>query len=170
MHARTLTAIVVAIGARAARGRRGHRRSYVQIERVGTPLSAGTHGARSVRVGKRSQVLVVEDDPAVQESLCELFAREGYEVALANNGAEAIELMEEGATPCCVLVDLLMPGIVGHEFLDYMSREDRVADTPLAIITGSPYLAPEGYRMFVKPLDMRALLDFVGSHCTIDRP
>ena len=121
-------------------------------------------------MAKRSQVLVVEDDAAVSESLRELFAREGYDVALASNGAEAIEMMEEGAAPCCVLVDLLMPGIVGHEFLDYMSREDRVCETPVAIITGSPYLAPDGYRMFPKPLDMRALLDFVGSHCPIGRP
>jgi two-component system response regulator MprA len=120
-------------------------------------------------VPERGQVLVVEDDAAVSESLRELFAREGYDVALASNGAEAIEMMEEGAAPCCVLVDLLMPGIVGHEFLDYMAHEDRVSDTPVAIITGSPYLAPEGYKMFPKPLDTRALLDFVCTHCPVNR-
>ncbi len=121
-------------------------------------------------VARRSQVLIVEDDAAVRDALRELFAREGYEVTTANNGAEAIEQLEEGASPCVVLVDLLMPGVVGHELIDYMQREARVASTPVAIITGSPYLAPEGYTMFPKPLDMRSLLDFVGAHCPIDGP
>jgi CheY-like chemotaxis protein len=119
-------------------------------------------------VAKHGQILIVEDDAAVRDALGELFAREGYDVATANNGAEAIEQLEEGASPCVVLVDLLMPGIVGHELIDYMQREERVSKTPVAIITGSPYLAPKGYAMFPKPLDTRSLLDFVGAHCPIE--
>ena len=114
----------------------------------------------------RSHLLIVEDDIAVQATLDELFSREGYDVAIANNGGDAIELLEHGMRPCCVLVDLLMPGIVGHELLSYM-QEDPHRSIPVAIITGSPHLAPTGYPMFSKPLDTQALLDFVGARCPV---
>jgi DNA-binding NtrC family response regulator len=120
----------------------------------------------SIAVTTRSQVLVVEDDVAVQAALDELFAREGYDVTIANNGAEAIEVLESGARPCCVLVDLLMPGIVGQELLEYID-EQLHASTAVAIITGSPHLAPSGYPMFTKPLGMRELLDFVSAKCPL---
>jgi CheY-like chemotaxis protein len=111
-------------------------------------------------------VLVVEDDLAVQTALDELFAREGYRVVVAMNGVEAIEILEAGLKPCCVLVDLLMPGIIGTELLDYMQEADRTG-IPVAIITGSPQLAPPGYPMFSKPLDTQALLDFVTQRCPV---
>jgi len=117
-------------------------------------------------VSDRAKVVVVEDDLAVQASLAELLAREGYDVLVANNGAEAIELLEDNVHPCCALVDLLMPGIVGQEFLEYMREEPR-ASIPVAIITGSPQLAPSGYPMFSKPVDTHALLDFVIRRCPL---
>ncbi len=112
----------------------------------------------------RSQILIVEDDLAVQAALEALFSREGYDVVLANNGAEAIDLLEHGLQPCCVLVDLLMPGIVGQELLHYL-QEPEHATIPVAIVTGSPHLAPSGYPIFTKPLDRQAVLDFVTSKC-----
>lgn len=115
---------------------------------------------------ERATLLVVEDDVAVRSALDELFAREGYDVLAAQNGADAIEILESGVHPCCVLVDLLMPGIVGQEFLEYMREESR-ASIPVAIITGSPQLAPSGYPMFPKPVDMHALLDFVFLRCPL---
>lgn len=100
----------------------------------------------------------------MQAALDELFAREGYEVVVANNGVEAIQMLERGLHPCCVLVDLLMPGIIGQELLEYLRSEGR-SQIPVAIVTGSPHLAPPGYPMFRKPLDMQALLDFVMARC-----
>lgn len=140
----------------AQRPSRAHR-AYVSARKV--------HDPRYV-VRERGKVLVIEDDPAVQVSLDELFAREGYEVLVASDGAEAIELLECDVLPCCALVDLLMPGIDGQEFLDYLSVDGRAA-IPVAIITGSPELAPRGYRMFPKPLDTQALLDFVCRECPL---
>ncbi len=110
--------------------------------------------------------MVVEDDVAVQASLDELFAREGYEVVIANNGGEAIDMLESGLMPCCVLLDLLMPGIVGHEVLSYLAEPPH-HDIPVGIMTGSPHLAPTNYTIFTKPLEMGKLLDFVGARCPL---
>lgn len=107
------------------------------------------------------QVLIVEDDPEVQVALTLLLERAGYEVLVAGNGAEAIEAIDPTAPPRAVLVDLLMPGIVGHELLEYLRGDPALAAVPVAIISGSPQLAPAGYRVFAKPLDAGALLAFV---------
>jgi CheY-like chemotaxis protein len=129
-------------------------------------MIAGTGDAPGPDMVDRSQVLIVEDDVALQASLDELFTREGYDVAIANNGSEAIDLFEHGAKPCCVLLDLLMPGMVGHEFLQYL-QDSPQASIPVAIITGSPYLAPEGYELFEKPIDTERLLDYVSKRCPL---
>jgi CheY-like chemotaxis protein len=109
---------------------------------------------------RKLRVLVVDDDRDVRELLCELFARSGYDVEVACNGAEAIDQLER-STPAAILVDLVMPGIVGQELLEYVESADHLAGVPVAIVSGSPHLAPQGYRVFRKPLEFRSLLAFV---------
>lgn len=115
---------------------------------------------------RSNRVLIVEDDPDIRAALGDMFTADGFEVEVAHNGAEAIELLEAATRkPCAVLVDLLMPGIVGQELLEYLRGEDRLAAIPVAIVSASPELAPEGYRVFKKPLDLHPLLDFVRQGC-----
>jgi CheY-like chemotaxis protein len=89
-------------------------------------------------MAERTRMLIVEDDPDIRLALEQLFSNEGYEVTLANNGSEAIELLDPDAPPCAALVDLLMPGIVGHELLEYMRGHEVFRSVPIAIISGSP--------------------------------
>jgi CheY-like chemotaxis protein len=109
--------------------------------------------------------MIVEDDADVRTALGQLFSSQGYEVGLASDGAEGIAMLDTNPHTCVVVVDLLMPGIVGHELLDYMRGDPDLAKIPVAIISGSPQLAPEGYQVFPKPLDSRALLAFVKQGC-----
>jgi hypothetical protein len=51
--------------------------------------------------------------------------------------------------------------------LDYLKSDDRLAIIPVAIVSGSPELAPKGYRVFRKPLDLRPLIEFVREGCGI---
>jgi len=90
-----------------------------------------------------ARVLVVEDDDDLRVALCRLLAANGYDVGLAANGVEAIEAVEHQA-PCAVVLDLLMPGIVGQELLEHMRSDPDLAAIPVAIISGSPELAPPG--------------------------
>jgi two-component system chemotaxis response regulator CheY len=113
------------------------------------------------------RVLIVEDDPEIQAALSELLMHEGYEVDIAGNGADAISFLEGHIRPCAVLVDLLMPGIVGQELLEYIREDDRLASIPVAIVSASPQLAPEGYKVFRKPLDLHPLLEFLREGCIV---
>lgn len=110
----------------------------------------------------KHRVLIVEDDPEIRAALEELMVGEGYDVALASNGADAISLLEDaGERPCAVLVDLVMPGVVGQELLEFLRSDDSLSSIPVAIVSASPQLAPHGYTVFKKPLDLPPLLDFV---------
>ncbi|HEY5924123.1 MAG TPA: response regulator [Kofleriaceae bacterium] len=106
-------------------------------------------------------MLIVEDDPDIRGALADRFRSEGYAAAVASNGADAVNYLEDNERPCAVLVDLLMPGVVGMSLLDYMRADKRLASIPVAIISASPQLAPAGYRVFPKPFDMKALVAFV---------
>jgi CheY-like chemotaxis protein len=116
------------------------------------------------RVSEGPTVLVVDDDLDVQSLLAGLLTKAGYKVEVANSGAEAILLLER-IEPQVMLVDLLMPGIVGQELLEYLRASPHLANVPVAIVSGSPELAPDGYRLFRKPVSFKSLLEFVKESC-----
>ncbi len=60
-------------------------------------------------------VFVVDDEPAVRESLRRALELEGYTVELAEDGEIALAKLDEGAEPDAVILDILMPGIDGLE-------------------------------------------------------
>jgi CheY-like chemotaxis protein len=106
-------------------------------------------------------LLVVDDDPDIRMLLCDLFARAGFSVEVATDGASAILFLEHNEPPDAIVLDLLMPGIVGSSVLAYLSSRPVLADVPVAIVSSSPHLAPEGYTLFKKPLQFAPLLAFV---------
>ena len=69
------------------------------------------------------KVLVVDDEPAVRESLRRALTLEGYEVELAGDGAEALEAIRAGREPDAVLLDVLMPRLDGLEVCRRLRRE-----------------------------------------------
>ena len=58
----------------------------------------------------RRRILVVDDDRAFRLSTAELLRQDGYEVAMAENGAEAVAALKAGHFDL-MLLDLRMPGI-----------------------------------------------------------
>jgi two-component system, OmpR family, response regulator MprA len=60
-------------------------------------------------------ILVVDDEPAVRESLRRALELEGYVVELAADGDEAISRLERSEQPEAVVLDILMPGVDGLE-------------------------------------------------------
>jgi CheY-like chemotaxis protein len=115
-------------------------------------------------------LLVVDDDPEIRMLLSELFAREGFRVDVADDGAAAILFLEHHEPPSVILLDLLMPGILGSSVLAYLASKPDLERVPVAIVSSSPHLAPEGYQLFKKPLRFAPLLEFVRNACGPERP
>ena len=61
------------------------------------------------------KILVVDDERAVRESLRRALELEGYEIELAEDGAQALERLEAEAEPDAMVLDVLMPGVDGLE-------------------------------------------------------
>jgi CheY-like chemotaxis protein len=107
-----------------------------------------------------TRVLIVDDDSDIRMMLAELFRRHGFEPEVASDGADAIDALERGLRPRAIFVDLMMPGIVGHELLEYLASEDALREIPVAIVSAVPQRAPSGYRVFRKPIPGRELIEF----------
>ena len=69
------------------------------------------------------KILVVDDDLVIRGLLRELLAEEGYEVILASNGEEAIDLAEI-ENPEVILLDINMPGIDGIEVCKRLKAQE----------------------------------------------
>ena len=79
-------------------------------------------------------VLVVDDDLGLRETLRSLLELEGYEVALAGDGLDALRALE-GVAPDAILLDLMMPRMNGEEFVQELSRRGRRAEFPIIILS-----------------------------------
>ena len=119
---------------------------------------------------KPHTLLVVDDDPEIRMLLSDLFSREGFRVKVADDGAAAILFLEQHEPPSAILLDILMPGILGSSVLAYLASKPTIERIPVAIVSSSPHLAPDGYQFFKKPLRFKPLLEFVRSACSRDRP
>lgn len=86
------------------------------------------------------RILVVEDDPASRSVLRALLWREGVEVWEARNGQEGLDVLAH-ARPALIILDLMMPVMDGHEFLQRLRGDRRFETIPVIVLTGR---APEG--------------------------
>jgi CheY-like chemotaxis protein len=118
---------------------------------------------------KQHTLLIVDDDPEIRMLLGELFGKEGFRVDVATDGASAITFLEHHEPPSAILLDLLMPGILGSSVLEYLGNHPVLGLVPVAILSSSPHLAPDGYPLFKKPFKFAPLLEFVRSACDASR-
>lgn len=112
----------------------------------------------------RPLVLVVDDDADILEAICDVLEVEGYRVARARHGAEALEAID-AEVPSLVLLDLMMPVMDGPAFARALRARPSGADVPIVVISadGNPARAvPLGARAYLaKPFDIDAMLSLV---------
>jgi FixJ family two-component response regulator len=81
----------------------------------------------------RGEIFVVDDDPAVRETLSMVLSGGGYEVICFADGA-ALLAMARSRTPSCILLDVHIPGKSGLDILKELHGEDYPA--PIFMISG----------------------------------
>jgi chemotaxis family two-component system sensor histidine kinase/response regulator PixL len=109
---------------------------------------------------------VVDDDADAREAMKSVLELHGYTVVTAADGSEAIERLRHGLTPCLILLDLMMPGMDGFEFVNEKRQDPRISAIPVVIYSGhndaksnAVRLGAEGY--FQKPVEVQSLLNLV---------
>jgi DNA-binding NtrC family response regulator len=121
----------------------------------------------------RLEVLVVDDDAAIRDSLRRVLEHAGHVVSEAESGDRALEMLEEKPVDA-VLLDINMPGIDG---LDALERIREMApDTGVIVVSGEATIANAikagqrgAYDFIVKPPDRAVLLDVLTEAARVTR-
>jgi CheY-like chemotaxis protein len=114
------------------------------------------------------RILIVEDDPDIQEIYVRRLRREGYEAEIAGDGREALRRLEDGEDrlPCLVLTDFTMPRMNGRELIEAMRKDDLLIALPVVMVSSSETnQAPDGVEFIRKPIEMDAILERVKEFC-----
>jgi diguanylate cyclase (GGDEF)-like protein len=110
------------------------------------------------------KLLVVDDDPFIARLLEIELAAAGYQVRVANDGQQALQLVEEDP-PDLVITDVMMPHVDGFELTRLLRQDPRTAVVSVIILTARGLSADklEGFAIgaddyIVKPFDTPELL------------
>lgn len=79
-------------------------------------------------------ILVVEDERAIREMIGFALRRDGYEFSEAGSVAQAEELINE-RVPDLLLVDWMLPGISGVDFVKHLRDDERMVHVPIIMLT-----------------------------------
>jgi len=108
------------------------------------------------------RILIVDDEPMVREAIAQVLREEGYVVEVADDGRDAL-LKLEANRPDAILLDLMMPGMNGRQFLTELRQIHGPADLPVVIMTavhgvGQRALSLGATDIVEKPFDIDELL------------
>ena len=113
------------------------------------------------------EILIVDDDADLRETLQLLLDDSGYGVTAVSNGQAALDRLKDGARPSLILLDLMMPEMNGWQFLERARADAALDGIPVVIMTErrSTDLEPAPSKQVLhKPFDRTELLDAVARH------
>ena len=102
----------------------------LELDEVRSSSSSGSYRT----VPRRRTILVADDSEDILKQCETLLGASGYQVLLAQDGAEALRLIRE-EHPDVVVLDLLMPRMTGFDVLREVRQDERVKDTIVLAIS-----------------------------------
>ena len=113
------------------------------------------------------KVLIVDDEPNIVMSLEYLMRKNGFEVYIARNGSEALELLS-GKVPDLILLDIMMPDVDGYEICMMVKENKRLEQSKVVFLSAKSKITDieKGYELgadlyITKPFSTRNLLKSV---------
>lgn len=111
-------------------------------------------------------MLVVEDEEDLREMVRDALELNGYRVVTAKDGRDALAKMPDIDRLCLVLLNLLMPGMNGWDFVDVLRQRSLLATVPVVVQSSATASAPPGVaRVLQKPVMFDQLLAVVREFC-----
>lgn len=107
-------------------------------------------------------ILIVEDDRTVRKMLDLRLIREGFEVITAEDGKQAIEMIEQ-SMPDLVVTDLMMPFRSGLEVVEFVKNKDKKLPVLVLTAAGNEKTVRDAFKLGVddfitKPFDPSELI------------
>src|ERR671936_275104 len=109
-----------------------------------TLLRRDTEHERRLQQAPKCRILVIDDDEGIRTALAEILELSGYDVAVAADGLEGVELLEYGLEPAAIVLDLMMPRMDGWTFLDRLRHDPRFQDLPVVVTSAVAAERPAG--------------------------
>ena len=113
----------------------------------------------------KTRILVIDDEPAIRDTMRMILEYDGHEVLLANSGQEGITVAER-ENPDLVFLDIKMPGLDGLEVLGRLRGMNETLPVVIVSAHGTAATALEAgrlgaFRFIEKPLSKDYVLDAV---------
>ena len=104
-------------------------------------------------------ILLVEDDELLRGAMKMVLEWEGYRVACAGDGREALDFLRAGETPALILLDVMLPVLDGWQFRREQRRDPELAAIPVVVVSALDLAAcPDADAYVRKPFDPQQLL------------
>ncbi len=121
-----------------------------------------------------SRILVVDDTPANIQSLAAILKEHGYQISVATNGKQALEVVKR-VPPDLILLDVMMPEMDGFETCRRLKTDEATRQIPVIFLTAKTETADlvQGFELgavdyVAKPFNAHELLARVNTHLTMD--
>lgn len=86
------------------------------------------------KMSEAQKILVVDDDPYILMSLEFLMKKNGYDVIVARNGTEALDLLEK-KVPHLVLLDIMMPDVDGYAICKHIKSTKKLKEAKVVFMS-----------------------------------
>lgn len=138
------------------------------MEAETTTMTGATQGAlrddaefqatRRLREAPKCSVLVVDDDEGIRNAMAEILELLGYQVTVAVDGLEAVEMLGVGLEPRAIILDMMMPRMDGWTFLSRIRSDPRFHELPVVVASAVVSECPSGADAWLqKPFDLADL-------------
>jgi CheY-like chemotaxis protein len=123
-----------------------------------------------------ADILLISDEPDIRDCLAALLGREGYPVAAAADGAQALDYLRRHARPRLILLDLATPEMDGRDFLHARQRLPRLRRVPVVVLSaaaatlGRDLPALGVAAVLQEPVDLPAVFGVARRHCPAGAP
>ena len=107
----------------------------VRIDLLQDEVKSSSTADSFERTEHRKKILVADDTVTVRKVAARLLASAGYDVLEAEDGRQALDLVQN-EHPDLILLDLLMPKMTGFDVLREIKRSGRVKETPILVMSG----------------------------------
>ena len=134
--------------------------------RAAAPAHTAQTAAQTQAVLRRARgkVLFVEDDALVREAVLHALQESGFDVLVAHNGEDAVQLLEQGEVPHVVFSDIVMPGKINGIDLAGIVRR-RYPNIPVVLATGytEQQAGIPGVQVLAKPYPIERLVSLLAA-------
>ena len=85
-------------------------------------------------MSERNKILIVDDEPNIVMTLEYAFKKQDFQVFIARDGSEALEILET-EIPNVILLDIMMPKVDGYKTLEMIKKNDQLKNTKVVFLT-----------------------------------